>query len=84
MLTVLQLPLQVYYNNSVLSVSTSNCDISTLSCSATVYNLDAFIPYIIKVSCSTGAGEGPRTTSVRVMTTIGSKLIHVHQPTKVT
>ena len=84
MLTVLQLPLQVYYNNSVLSVSTSNCDISTLSCSATVNNLDAFIPYVIEVSCSTGAGEGPRTTSVHVMTTIGSKLIHVHQPTKVT
>ena len=66
---------QVYYNNSVLSVSTSNCDISTLSCSATINNLAPFTPYIIEVSCSTGAGEGPRASSVHVNTTIGSKLI---------
>ena len=59
---------QVYYNNNVLSVSTSNCDISTLSCSATIDNLVPFTPYIIEVSCSTGAGEGPRTSSIRVIT----------------
>ena len=59
---------QVYYNNSVLSVSTSNCDISTLSCSATINNLVPFTSYIIEVSCSTGTGEGPRTSSIRVIT----------------
>ena len=52
---------QVYYNNSVLSVSTSNCHISNISCSATINNLVPFTPYIIEVSCSTGAGEGPNT-----------------------
>ena len=67
---------QVYYNNNnVLSVSISNCDISTLSCSATINNLAPFAPYISEVSCSTGAGEGPRTSSIHVNTTIGSKLI---------
>ena len=80
--------MQVYYNNSGLSVSTSNCDINTLSCSATINNLAPFTPYIIEVSCSTGAGEGPRTSSVRVVTTIGGELSYIHvgvyQPTKVT
>ena len=80
--------MQVYYNNSVLSVSTSNCDINTLSCSATINYLAPFSPYIIEVSCSTGAGEGPRTSSVRVVTTIGGELSYIHvgvyQPTKVT
>ena len=63
----------MYYNNSVLSVSTTNCDISTLSCSATMNNLDPFTPYIIEVSCNTGAGEGPHTSPIHVIT-IGSEL----------
>ena len=70
---------QVYYNNSVLSVSTSNCDDSTLSCSATINNLASFTPYIIEVSCSTGAGEGPRTSLIDLMTTIRSKFIKCNQ-----
>ena len=68
----------MYYNNSVLSVSTSNCDHSTLSCSATINNLAAYTPYIIEVSCSTGAGEGPRTNSISTMTTIGCESIHMN------
>ena len=78
--------MQVYYNNTELSVSTSNYDISTLSCLATINNLAAFTPYIIEVSCSTGAGEGPRSSSIRVVTTIGGESSHVdvHQPIKVT
>ena len=70
--------LQVYYNTSVLSVSTSDCDISTLSCSTTINNLASFTPYIIEVSCNTQGGEGPRTNSVRIITSIGSELIHVY------
>ena len=47
----------------------------TSSCSATINNLDPFTPYIIEVSCSTGAGEGPRTDSTHVNTTIGSECV---------
>ena len=61
----------MYYNNS--NQTTVSCDINELSCSATINNLAPFTPYIIEVSCSTGAGEGPRTNSTRVNTTIGSE-----------
>ena len=63
--------LQVYYNNTRLSVPTSNCNISTSSCYTTINNLAPYSIYVIKVSCSTGAGEGPRTSSVSVTTAIG-------------
>ena len=65
----------MYYNNSVLLVSTSNCDISTRSCLTTIDDLAPFTPYIIEVSCSTRAGEGPLTNSTKVNTTIGSEFI---------
>ena len=67
----------MYYNNIALSVSTSNCNISTLSCSVVINNLTPSTHYIIEVSCSTGAGEGPRTNSINVITAIESKLIHI-------
>ena len=65
----------MYYNKSVLPVPGSDCDISTRSCLTNINNLVAFTPYTIEVSCSTRAGEGPRTNSTKVNTTIGSELI---------
>ena len=67
----------MYYNTNVLPVSTSNCDNSTQSCLTTINDLAPFTPYIIEVSCSTGAGEGPLTNSTKVNTTIGSKYIKI-------
>ena len=70
---------QVYYNDTDQTTAI-DCDISTLSCSATINNLEPFTPYIIEVSCSTGAGDGPRTNSTHVNTTIGSEFINVAGP----
>ena len=64
--------MQVYYNNSVLVVSTSSCNISTSWCSVTIVDLAPYTSYAIKVSCSTGVGEGPPTNVISVTTTIGS------------
>ena len=66
--------LQVYYNDDSLSVPTSSCNASTLTCYATINNLAPYTVYVIEVSCSTGAGEGPRTSPINVTTGIGSKL----------
>ena len=64
--------MQVYYDDSVLVVSTSNCNISTSWCSTVITDLAPYTSYAIKVSCSTGAGEGPLTNAINVTTTIGS------------
>ena len=64
--------MQVYYDSSVLVVSTSSCDVSTLWCSTAIVDLAPYTTYTIKVSCSTGAGEGPPTNAISVTTIIGS------------
>ena len=40
-------------------------------------NLAPFTVYTIQVSCSTGAGKGPRTPSININTDIGSKLMKI-------
>ena len=64
----------MYYNNaSVQPELTLNCDISTSSCSYTIDGLSPYTLYIIGVSCSTQPGEGPRTNTISVRTSIGSE-----------
>ena len=65
--------MQVYFNDAVQPILSLNCDISTLSCSTTIGSLDPYVLYSIQVSCSTGAGEGPRTNTISVKTLIGSE-----------
>ena len=64
--------MQVSYDNRVLVVSTANCNINTSWCSSVITNLAPYTSYTVKVSCSTGAGEGPQTDAISVTTTIGS------------